>query len=123
MNNGAHATKRRVSLALGLGVFFISPIFVWFLIGKGYSLLARFLGFAWLVVSIFAVSWLVMSWLVFVYFFGLASSVISATVDLATFATSPDVVPYSAPAPAPAPAERFKLDPPPWLPGKTGTGL
>lgn len=39
---------RRVSFPLGLGIFFVPVIFVWFLLRKGHTTASRVLGFGWL---------------------------------------------------------------------------
>lgn len=44
--------SRRVSLLLGIGVFLLPIVFVWFLLRTGYSTVARVVGFIWLVVSL-----------------------------------------------------------------------
>ena len=41
-------SQRNVSLLLGLGIFIIPYIFVWFLLRSGHSALSRVLGFGWL---------------------------------------------------------------------------
>lgn len=51
-------THRMVSLPLFLGNVVLAPIFVWFLLRKGYSTQARVIGFVWLFVFIF---WLPLS--------------------------------------------------------------
>lgn len=45
-------SRRKVGVALGIGVFFLPMIFAWFLLRKGYSNLSRVLGFGWLVLGI-----------------------------------------------------------------------
>lgn len=44
--------KRQVSFLLGVGIFFFPIIFVWFLLRKGHSILARVIGFGYVIVSI-----------------------------------------------------------------------
>lgn len=46
---------RRVSIPLFIGIFLVPLIFVWFLLRKGYSVLARVLGFGWFALVILAV--------------------------------------------------------------------
>lgn len=43
---------RKVGILLSLGVFFLPPIFVWFLLRQGYAAHIRVLGFGWLGVAI-----------------------------------------------------------------------
>ncbi|WP_296268431.1 OB-fold protein [Pseudomonas sp. UBA6562] len=55
MNDVPTTQKRPVGFLLGLGILFIPVIFVWFLLRKGHSTLARIVGFGWLVLCLFAV--------------------------------------------------------------------
>lgn len=48
-------TKRNVGFLLGLGILFIPVVFAWFLLRSGHSLLARIVGFGWLVLCVLAV--------------------------------------------------------------------
>lgn len=48
--------KRNVSFLLGLGIVFFPIVFVWFLLRKGHSALARIIGFGWLILGVLAVS-------------------------------------------------------------------
>jgi hypothetical protein len=48
--------QRKVSLLLGLGIFFLPYIFAWFLLRRGYSTLSRILGFGWLAWLVFSTS-------------------------------------------------------------------
>lgn len=51
----AGGEKRKVGFALGLGIFLMPIVFAWFLLRKGYSTLARVIGFGWLLVFVVAV--------------------------------------------------------------------
>lgn len=42
------APPRKVGILLGLGIFLLPFVFVWFLLRKGHSTLSRVLGFGWL---------------------------------------------------------------------------
>ena len=44
--------KRKMSVLLTLGIIFIPLIFCWFTLRRGYSFLARFLSFAYLILNI-----------------------------------------------------------------------
>ncbi len=50
--NSAQPPTRKVSILLGIGIFFIPLIFAWFTLRKGHSTLARVLSFVWLIASI-----------------------------------------------------------------------
>jgi len=52
MNDVTAPTKRNVGFLLGLGILFIPFVFAWFLLRKGHSLLARIIGFGWLVLGL-----------------------------------------------------------------------
>ncbi|MBS0296426.1 MAG: hypothetical protein JSR45_08950 [Proteobacteria bacterium] len=52
--NGASGAPRRVSVLLGIGIFLLPIIFVWFLLRRGYSVTARVIGFGWLALCIVA---------------------------------------------------------------------
>lgn len=41
------AETREVSAALGIGIFFLPIVFVWFLLRDGHSTMARVIGFGW----------------------------------------------------------------------------
>jgi hypothetical protein len=43
---------RKVSLVLGIGIFLLPIVFVWFLLRKGHSTPARILGFGWLALTL-----------------------------------------------------------------------
>lgn len=45
--------SRKVSVLLGIGIFLLPIIFVWFLLRAGHSTLSRVVGFGWLILSIF----------------------------------------------------------------------
>ena len=47
--------QRKVGFLLGLGIFLIPIVFVWFLLRKGHSTLSRVLGFGWLALCVIAV--------------------------------------------------------------------
>ena len=52
MNDQSAATSgRKVSLPLGIGIFLLPIIFSWFLLRTGHSLLARIIGFGWLILT------------------------------------------------------------------------
>lgn len=51
IDNGA-APRRKVGFLLGVGIVFLPYIFVWLLLRRGYSLFARIVGFAWLLIMI-----------------------------------------------------------------------
>jgi hypothetical protein len=82
--------KRPVGFLLGVGIVFIPMIFSWFLLRKGHSVLARVIGFAWLILSLLVV-------------LGSSSGPTSGTTGPSQASTS-----SSAPAPAAAPAEPLK---------------
>lgn len=44
---------RKVSILLGIGIFLMPYIFAWFTLREGYSKLARFISFGWLLFLIF----------------------------------------------------------------------
>lgn len=46
--------QKKVSLLLGLGIFFFPIIFAWFTLKKGYSTLAKAVSFAWLGLTLIA---------------------------------------------------------------------
>lgn len=46
--------ERKVSILLGIGIFLMPYIFAWFTLRKGYSKLARFISFGWLLLLVFA---------------------------------------------------------------------
>lgn len=46
------APTRKVSLLLAIGIIFVPIIFAWFLLRKGYSGLARGIGFCWLALTV-----------------------------------------------------------------------
>ncbi len=48
--------KRKLSFWLIIGIFFVPYIFAWFLLRKGYSTLARIIGFAWMAAIIIAIA-------------------------------------------------------------------
>lgn len=43
--------KRKVGFLLGMGIFFLAPIFSWYTLRKGYSNFARSVSFIWMVIS------------------------------------------------------------------------
>lgn len=45
--------ERRVSILLGIGIFIMPYIFAWFTLREGYSKLARFISFGWLLFLVF----------------------------------------------------------------------
>lgn len=45
--------ERKVSILLGIGIFLMPYIFAWFTLREGYSKLARFISFGWLLFMIF----------------------------------------------------------------------
>ena len=47
---------KKVGFLLGFGVFLIPIVFVWFLFRKGYSVKARIIGLAWLILPIFFIN-------------------------------------------------------------------
>lgn len=48
-NKGANQpASRSVGFALGVGIFFVPVVFVWFLLRQGHSVASRVVGFAWL---------------------------------------------------------------------------
>jgi len=51
---GSIAQTRSVGFLLGLGIFLVPIIFVWFLLRQGHSTLSRVIGFAWLALAVFA---------------------------------------------------------------------
>lgn len=51
--------KRRVSLALGLGIFFFPVVFGWFVLRKGHSTLSRVVVLPWLLFGV--LTFLIMS--------------------------------------------------------------
>jgi hypothetical protein len=83
--------KRQVSFLLGVGIFFIPVIFSWFLLRKGHSVLARVIGFAWLILSLLVI---------------LGSS--SAPTNRSTAPSQQASTSSSAPAPAAAPVAPLK---------------
>lgn len=85
-------TKRNVGFLLGLGILFLPFVFVWFLLRNGHSLLARIIGFGWLLLSIIVVA-------------GAPSSTSSNNTSSQISKTS---VSSPAPAAATAPAEPIK---------------
>lgn len=48
--------KRSVGVLLGVGIVLIPPIFAWFTLRKGHSVLSRVLSFSWLILSIAIIS-------------------------------------------------------------------
>lgn len=48
--------KRKVGFLLGIGILLVPFVFVWFLLRKGYSPLARIVGFGWLVLAVLIVA-------------------------------------------------------------------
>lgn len=56
MNTVTAPTKRNVSFLLGIGILFIPFVFVWFLLRNGHSLLARIVGFGWLILGVLAMA-------------------------------------------------------------------
>ncbi len=46
--NDGNVPERKVGFLLGVGIFVIPYIFVWFLLRKGHSTLSRVIGFGWL---------------------------------------------------------------------------
>lgn len=44
--------KRPVGFLLRIGILFLPIIFVWYLLGKGYSIFARVVGFAYMIIYI-----------------------------------------------------------------------
>ncbi len=56
-NKGAkQPASRRVGFALGVGIFFVPVVFVWFLLRQGHSVASRVVGFAWLAVFLVGVA-------------------------------------------------------------------
>lgn len=49
------APERQVGFALGLGIFLLPWLFVWFLLRQGHSTSSRIIGFGWLVLSVLLV--------------------------------------------------------------------
>jgi hypothetical protein len=47
--------QRKVGLLLGLGIFLLPIVFVWALLRRGHSTLARAMGFGWLALGIVVV--------------------------------------------------------------------
>ncbi|MGY2186183.1 OB-fold protein [Pseudomonas sp. SDO5591_S426] len=56
MNTVTAPTKRNVSFLLGIGILFLPFVFAWFLLRNGHSLLARILGFGWLILGVLAMA-------------------------------------------------------------------
>ena len=52
MEKEFQASKRKVGFLLGIGIFLIPFIFVWFLLRKGHSNVSRAIGFGWLAVLV-----------------------------------------------------------------------
>lgn len=48
--------SRNVGFGLGLGIFLLPLVFVWFLLRKGHSTASRVIGFAWLALFLFGVA-------------------------------------------------------------------
>lgn len=48
--------SRSVGFGLGVGIFLVPLVFVWFLLRKGHSTTSRVIGFAWLALFLFGVS-------------------------------------------------------------------
>lgn len=44
-----YKAERSVSILLGMGIFFMPYIFSWFTLRQGYSTLARFVSFGWMI--------------------------------------------------------------------------
>lgn len=53
---GAVAPRRNVGFLLGIAILFLPYIFVWFLLRRGYSLLARIIGFGWLIFMVVVIA-------------------------------------------------------------------
>lgn len=49
MENNGQLQNRKVSILLGIGIFFIPLIFAWFTLRRGYSKNAKIVSFAWLI--------------------------------------------------------------------------
>jgi len=90
MNEVNVPVKRNVSFLLGLGIVFFPIVFVWFLLRKGHSVLARIIGFGWLILGILAIS------------VAPSSGTRNSTQSTASIATAPATVSSSAPATASA---------------------
>lgn len=45
----SYKAERSVSILLGIGIFFMPYIFSWFTLRQGYSTLARFVSFGWMI--------------------------------------------------------------------------
>jgi hypothetical protein len=48
------APARRVGLLLGIGIFLLPVIFSWFLLRRGYSVMARVIAFGWMILAVVA---------------------------------------------------------------------
>ena len=56
-NKGAkQPADRHVGFALGVGIFFVPVVFVWFLLRQGHSVASRVFGFVWLAVFLVSVA-------------------------------------------------------------------
>lgn len=55
MSNVNATAKRTVSFLLGIGILLFPIVFVWFLLRKGHSVLARVVGFGWLILCVLAI--------------------------------------------------------------------
>ena len=50
------SASRSVGFVLGVGIFFVPVVFVWFLLRQGHSVASRVIGFAWLAVFLVGVA-------------------------------------------------------------------
>lgn len=51
-NDPRNGAKRKVGAALGIGIFLLPWIFAWFLLRRGYSIVARVISFGWMAIII-----------------------------------------------------------------------
>ncbi len=51
-NDPRNGVKRKVGAALGIGIFLLPWIFAWFLLRRGYSIVARVISFGWMAIII-----------------------------------------------------------------------
>jgi hypothetical protein len=51
-NKIVDSPQRRVGFLLGIGIFLVPAVFVWFLLRRGHSALSRVLGFGWLALAL-----------------------------------------------------------------------
>lgn len=90
------AETRKVGVGLGIGIFLVPVVFVWFLLRKGHSTLARAVGFGWLLLA-------------FVMVIGASSSeTTGAVADVGTSASQPVAARPVAPPPPPVVLARYE---------------